>query len=74
MYLDKILFYDQTPLSDIESSVEKEYLENLKIKLLDIEHLLKEEPNGYIKLMYTSQFVVGFSKSLNKLISDRIYN
>ena len=74
MYLDEILLYDKTPLKDLKDSDEKKYLENLKIKLIDIEHLLKEEPNGCIKVMYTSQFVVGFSKDLTKLISDRIYN
>ncbi len=74
MYLDEILLYDNTPLKDLKDSDEKKYLENLKIKLLDIEYLLKNEPSGRIRLMYTSQFVVGFSKDLTKLISDRICN
>ncbi len=74
MYLDEILLFENTPLKDLKDSKEKTYLQTLKIKLLDIEEQLKTEPSGIIKLLGEAQYVVGFSKELTKLISDRIYS
>ena len=74
MYLDEILLFENTPLKDLTDSKEKMYLETIKIKLLDIEEQLKIEPSGTIKILGEAQYVVGFSKELTKLISDRIYN
>jgi len=74
MYLDTILFFENTPLKDLTESKEKSFLLNLKVKLLDIEHLLIKEPEGSIKLMTNSIVTLCFSDKLEKLISERIHS
>lgn len=75
MYLDKILLFENTPLSDLSDSKEKTTLQTFKMKLIDIENELKSQPEGRIGIKESGNtFVTGFSKSLTKQISDRMYS
>ncbi len=75
MYLDKILLFENTLLSDLSDSKEKTTLETFKVKLLSIENELKAQPDGRIELKDSGNtFVTRFSESLTRDIRRRMYS
>jgi hypothetical protein len=75
MYLETILLFEKTPLSELSESKEKTILENFKEKLKPIENEIKAQPSGTIGIKESGNtFVVGFSKDLTKQISELMYS
>ncbi len=66
MYLDRIIFFKETPLKDLnKDSEEHKALLTIREKLIIFEHILKEYPEGQI--IYTPETsiaIIGFPEEI----------